>query len=130
MRAIIWRSPPTRAVSPDSLPRSGQHRLDILLHSNGEVGVVIVIVIDTTWKSLSTDPLARRKGISQADIYQMIAYARLYHCNRLMLLYPVSSGSGSDVIRQLGIDGGREVLGLGRIDRPMWRRRVVVLFAW
>lgn len=89
-----------------------QTRPDILLRRNGEV----VALIDTKWKSLSGDPLDRRKGVGQADVYQMMAYARLYRCERLMLLYPARPGSKESMVRRFGMDGGRELLMLGQID--------------
>lgn len=50
------------------------------------------MVIDTKWKRL-TDPSSDRKmGVSQADLYQMMAYAQLYQCNELVLLYPHHAG--------------------------------------
>lgn len=53
------------------------------------------MVIDTKWKRL-TDPVTDRKmGVSQADIYQLMAYAQLYDCARLVLLYPHHAGLGS-----------------------------------
>jgi len=53
-----------------------------------------VLVVDTKWKrlrALSDDP---KRGVSQADVYQMLAYAQVYRCQRLMLLYPHHSGLG------------------------------------
>jgi 5-methylcytosine-specific restriction enzyme subunit McrC len=36
-----------------------------------------------------------KQGISQSDIYQMMAYGRLYGCERLMLLYPHHAALGT-----------------------------------
>jgi len=44
------------------------------------------IVIDTKWKQLNADEATL--GVSQADVYQMLAYARAYQARRLVLLYP------------------------------------------
>jgi len=33
-----------------------------------------------------------KRGISQSDVYQMMAYAQLYDCNRLLMLYPHHAG--------------------------------------
>ena len=60
--------------------------------------------------------LDRKKGVAQSDVYQMMAYARLYDCNRLMLLYPASSGSKSSIDHRFGIHRGTELLALGQID--------------
>ena len=46
------------------------------------------LVIDTKWKRLKgliDDP---KRGVGQADVYQMMAYAHVYDCRRLLLLYP------------------------------------------
>ena len=29
-----------------------------------------------------------KQGVSQADVYQLMAYGRLYNCSNVMLLYP------------------------------------------
>lgn len=89
-----------------------QTRPDLLLRRSGKV----IAVIDTKWKRLSADPLDRKHGVSQADVYQMMAYARLYECERLMLLYPATPGAGSGKVRRFGVHGGREMIALGRVD--------------
>lgn len=43
---------------------------------------------------VSADPLDRKHGMSQADVYQLMAYARLYRTAGLMLLYPAIPGQG------------------------------------
>ncbi len=89
-----------------------QTRPDLLLRRGGRV----IAVIDTKWKHLSADPLYRKHGVSQADVYQMMAYARLYECERLMLLYPSAPGADSREVRRFGVHGGREMIALGRVD--------------
>lgn len=63
-------------------------RPDIQLHRDGRVGMVI----DTKWKRLVDPARDRSMEIKQADIYQLMAYARLYDCERLVLLYPHHGG--------------------------------------
>ena len=46
------------------------------------------LVIDTKWKRLGKRVDDPKQGVAQADVYQMIAYGRLYECDALMLLYP------------------------------------------
>ena len=46
----------------------------------------VVEILDTKWKVLDKDEA--KYGISQPDIYQMIAYGTRYDCNRLTLIYP------------------------------------------
>lgn len=65
-------------------------RPDILVRHKGEV----VLVIDTKWKRLKPRSEDPKRGITQADVYQMMAYGRLYDCRRLMLLYPHNSALG------------------------------------
>lgn len=43
-------------------------------------------IADTKWKRL--DDKDRKLGVSQADLYQMLAYARRYACDRILMIYP------------------------------------------
>ncbi len=61
-----------------------QTRPDILVKHGSE----ILMVIDTKWKRLVPRAEQAKWGVSQSDVYQMMAYARLYACSKLMLLYP------------------------------------------
>lgn len=61
-----------------------QTRPDILLKR----GDTVVQVIDTKWKRVSARIEDPKRGVSQSDIYQMMAYGRLYSCGHLTLLYP------------------------------------------
>lgn len=61
-----------------------QTRLDILIKR----GDAIVQVIDTKWKRIAARIDDPKQGVSQADVYQMMAYGRLYDCDQLTLLYP------------------------------------------
>jgi hypothetical protein len=47
-----------------------------------------LLVIDTKWKRLKGSIDDPKRGVGHADIYQMMAYAHVYECDRLMLLYP------------------------------------------
>jgi len=47
------------------------------------------IIIDTKWKLLKNVPNSNY-GISQADMYQMYAYAKKYETNEVWLLYPTN----------------------------------------
>lgn len=67
-----------------------QTRPDILIRRSG----VIEGVIDTKWKKIGTSLDDRKHGVSQADLYQMMAYAQIYECGRVMLLYPHHGGLG------------------------------------
>ncbi len=59
-----------------------------LLRGTGEVA----LVIDTKWKCLADGAVDGKRGVKQGDLYQMMAYAQLYACNRLVLLYPHHGG--------------------------------------
>jgi 5-methylcytosine-specific restriction enzyme subunit McrC len=57
-----------------------------------------LLVIDTKWKRLKGEIEDAKRGVGQADVYQMMAYAHVYNSDLLMLLYPhhdgLSSGEG------------------------------------
>lgn len=48
-----------------------------------------IIILDTKWKSLINNKKANY-GISQADMYQMYAYAKKYQASEVWLLYPMN----------------------------------------
>ena len=50
-------------------------------------------IIDTKWKQLSAEEA--REGASQADLYQMYAYANNYGCGDVVLLYPHHAALGA-----------------------------------
>ena len=62
-------------------------------------GSRIVLIIDTKWKRITRidDP---KRGVSQADVYQLMAYGRLYDCPHVVLLYPHHGGLPPDPILQ------------------------------
>ena len=65
-----------------------QTKPDIIIKRERQV----VQVIDTKWKRIAARIDDRKQGVSQADVYQMMAYGRLYDCSRLTLLYPHHRG--------------------------------------
>jgi 5-methylcytosine-specific restriction enzyme subunit McrC len=63
-------------------------------------GNTVVHVIDTKWKRIGLRIDDPKQGVSQADVYQMMAYGQLYNCDRLTLLYPHHAAlSGPDGLR-------------------------------
>lgn len=50
-----------------------------------------VLIIDTKYKRLKRD--SRRLGVSEDDMYQMLAYSTRLDCSRTLLLYPQWAGS-------------------------------------
>lgn len=83
----------------DTLGSSFSTRPDILVRRGDDVK----IILDTKWKNLTN-------GVSQADVYQMMAYARLYRAPRLILLYPAVPGASDRTVQVHGIAAGRERL--------------------
>lgn len=69
-----------------------QTKPDILIRR----GSAITHVIDTKWKRISSRIDDPKQGVSQADVYQMMAYAQLYRAPRLTLLYPHHPGLGHE----------------------------------
>lgn len=65
-----------------------QTRPDILVKRGDKV----VQIIDTKWKRIAARIDDPKQGVSQADVYQMMAYGRLYGCGRLTLLFPHHAG--------------------------------------
>jgi 5-methylcytosine-specific restriction enzyme subunit McrC len=88
---------------------------DCMVRRNGLTG----LVIDTKWKRLigaGSDP---KRGVSQADVYQLMAYARLYDSARLMLLYPHHPDlerQGALARHRLNVAGADERLTIASID--------------
>lgn len=88
-------------------------RPDIILRKRGQT----LAIIDTKWKKLSRDPFDRKHGVSQADVYQLMAYARLYPTQELMLLYPEVPGAAcGERPKPFGMVGGSERLAIATID--------------
>lgn len=94
---------------------------DIILRKHGET----IAIIDTKWKKLSQNPFDPKYGVSQSDVYQLMAYARLYPTPELMLLYPEQPGKPCGERRPFGIAGGKERLGIATIDTSCVESEVV-----
>lgn len=79
-------------------------------------------IIDTKWKVLDRDITCKKRGISQGDVYQMMAYSQIYACDRLMLLYPALPDGEVGIVDKFWIANGREgasqkaELMIGKID--------------
>ena len=102
-------------------PFSGEHleegnvfrtKPDIILRK----GSSTLAIIDTKWKNLAQDPLDRKFGVKQSDVYQLMAYARLYPTRELLLLYPEVPGRICGQREPFGMVGGRERLSVATID--------------
>ena len=75
-------------VSQESGKRLFLTKPDILIFRGDE----LVHVIDTKWKRISRRIDDEKQGVSQADVYQMMAYGHIYRSPRLTLLYPHHAG--------------------------------------
>lgn len=57
---------------------------DLIIRNGGQA----LLVVDTKWKRIATRIDDPKQGVSQGDVYQLMAYSQLYHCPNVMLLYP------------------------------------------
>ena len=89
-----------------------QTKPDIILRS----GKKDLAIIDTKWKQLSSDILNKKHGISQSDVYQLMAYARIYDSKELMLLYPETPNNKCGTRKDYGMAAGPERLSIATID--------------
>jgi len=91
-----------------------QTKPDILIWRAGQV----VHVIDTKWKRISARIDDPKQGVSQADVYQMMAYAHLYKAPRLTLLYPHHAGLGDEegICARFRVTGQETVLETASFD--------------
>lgn len=67
---------------------------DILIKRDGQT----VLVVDTKWKLIGRNPEDKKRGVLQSDVYQMMAYARLYRCRETLLLYPHHAALGGEAL--------------------------------
>ena len=63
-------------------------RPDLIIREGSRVAVII----DTKWKRLAARTYDPKCGVSQGDVYQSMAYGRLYDCPNVVLLYPHHGG--------------------------------------
>lgn len=87
-------------AKPDIIPRRGN---------------AILAILDTKWKAIA-EPFEGKGGVSRADIYQLMAYARLYARKKPSLLYPSAPGGPAGERRVFGIAGGNERLRIAQVD--------------
>ena len=89
---VRLQGPQDHALASDDGVRRFATRPDIVVSRGGEP----VLVIDTKWKRLKGALDDPRQGVSQADVYQMMAYSQVYRCPLVMLVYPHHAGIGAD----------------------------------
>ncbi len=66
------------------------------------------VVVDTKWKVLNEED-DRLLGVSQADVYQMLAYSQAYDACRLVLLYPWHEKLGEPGIHRRWTVSGTDI---------------------
>ncbi|RYC47903.1 McrC family protein [Pectobacterium zantedeschiae] len=90
-----------------------QTRPDLIIERDHKT----VMIIDTKWKRIVRHPEDTKNGVSQADVYQMMAYSRLYYCPQVMLLYPHHAGLGAQPMNVgYRILAGEERLQVASVD--------------
>ena len=45
-------------------------------------------ILDTKWKHINENANDPKRGISQADMYQLYSYGKKYGCEKVALIYP------------------------------------------
>ena len=45
-------------------------------------------ILDTKWKRINLQTNDVKRGISQADMYQLYSYGKKYDCEKVALIYP------------------------------------------
>jgi len=78
-----------------------------------------MLVIDTKWKRMATRIDDPKQGVSQADVYQSMAYSQLYRCPNVMLLYPHHGDLPPDPIHTryaIASEGAEESLLVATLD--------------
>ena len=103
-RVHIQKTGKSLAIDADTGVEHFRLRPDILI--SGKSGQFLE-VIDTKWKRLNLNE--RNLGISEADVYQVLAYAQQFGCERASLVYPSSAGV-CGLIKKLKIQGRKEVI--------------------
>lgn len=113
-----------RPMSHVLVSEHGQRRFatkpDIVLC---DAGGHVRLIVDTKWKRLSAALDDPKRGVSQGDIYQMLAYARVYGARRLVLLYPhhAALGTSDGVLERFRFSGDEDVeLSVASLDLSDW----------
>ena len=74
----------------------------------------VAVVLDTKWKKLK--PGDRKRGVSQADVYQILNYGQAYKAKRLVLLYPWRQGLEKGINQRWMVEGAARCLDIATID--------------
>lgn len=88
-------------------------------------GSRIVLIIDTKWKRITPRIDDPKQGVSQADIYQLMAYGQVYDCPDVVLLYPHHGELPPEPVRRrysIAKRGAQESLSVVTLDVTKSRR--------
>ena len=91
-----------------------QTKPDILIKRGND----IACIIDTKWKQIAPQADDGKQGVSQSDVYQVMAYSQIYECPKVVLLYPhnVHLGNSEGIRARYAITGSDATLHLATID--------------
>ena len=97
----------------------------------------IALIADTKWKRIAPRIDDPKQGVSQSDVYQMMAYGRIYDCQDIVLLYPHHGGLPPDPVRRrysIAKRGAKERLIVATLDisgsRESIRAALKELLSW
>lgn len=90
-------------------------------------------ILDTKWKRLADPADDKKMGISESDVYQVMAYAQIYRCDRIVLLYPYHGGLASKrpIHHRVAHKDGTVRLTIATVDlqtQELARRSLAALF--
>lgn len=100
---VRLQGPQDHALEADDGSRRFKTKPDIVVTRHGRS----VLIIDTKWKRLKGEIDDAKRGVSQGDVYQMMAYAQVYGCPRVLLLYPHHAEVGAAE----GVQGSHTIRG-------------------
>ncbi len=85
----------------------------------------VPLIIDAKYKILNDDE--RKAGIKEGDMYQAMAYAQIYKCHRVILIYPQMDNKIKNKFKLNGLDTTVEAKTLNiSIDSPKEVLRIMV----
>lgn len=88
------------------------------------------IIIDTKYKIRDEKDISdNKKGVAQADLYQMISYAYKRGCEEIILIYPNNKSDGlrepSTFKINSGISGCKFTINIKIVEVPFWREDAI-----
>lgn len=117
---------PTELRSCELIPQAYTTTLHLARTSNGEPvfrlkpdlafrnGDSFPLLLDAKYKQLK--PTDRKLGVSEADFYQMHAYAHRYQCPRVLLLYPQTADIPQALQAEFTLEDRERVIVAATVD--------------